>query len=174
MLAPRSRLLVWVAVVVLPFALLAGVEPAATTLSLAFIGALLIAAVLDAISAQAALKGLSIVLPEVARFSKDRPGKLELRIRNERQKTKTLRIAVPLPREFESEHDETFFALPAGSEWSRVNWPCVPRKRGTYRVGSIRLEASSPLGFWGLRRSCHSPAEIRVYPNLARDRKQLA
>ena len=40
MIVPQNRLLLWFAVIVLPFALLMAVEPAAGVVSLALIGAL--------------------------------------------------------------------------------------------------------------------------------------
>src|SRR2546421_572347 len=119
---PRNRLLVWVALIGLPFALLGALEPKAAALSLTALGTLGFLALLDAFSARGALSGISIQLPEIVRMSKDREGKLELRIGNERAKPYMLRIGLPLPREIESEQEDVQIALPAGSEWSRFNW----------------------------------------------------
>src|SRR5262249_4019736 len=82
MIVPRNRLLFWVAVVVLPFALLAAVEPAAAVVAFVFIGGFAVVALADAFGAMRSLTGLSVELPPVTRLSKDREGKLELRIRN--------------------------------------------------------------------------------------------
>src|SRR5438105_2526977 len=38
----------------------------------------------------------------------------------------------------------------------------------------VLLEAASPLGFWAVRRSLPINLELRVYPNLLRERKSLA
>jgi uncharacterized protein (DUF58 family) len=120
------------------------------------------------------LDGVSVELPAVARMSQDRAGKLEVRIRNERQKPKTVRLALGLPREIESEQEDARVALPADSEWSRFAWTCLPRRRGNYRLETARLETSSPLGFWDARKTLPTPSELRVYPNLSSERRNLA
>jgi uncharacterized protein (DUF58 family) len=174
MIIPRNRLLLWFAVVVLPFALLGAVEPAAEVVSLVAIGGLVTLALVDAAGTRVSLAGISLELPAVARMSKDREAKLEVRIRNERRQPKTLRLALALPREIESPQEDAWVALPLDSEWSRVTWPCLPRRRGNYQLESAYLEADSPLGFWGARRRVPAQAEIRVYPDLLTERRNLA
>jgi uncharacterized protein (DUF58 family) len=174
MIVPRSKLLLWVCVVVLPFSVLGAVEPSAGMISLGAIGLLVVLVLIDAVRAPENLAGIAVAFPEVTRMSKDREGKLELRIRNERQQDKDLRLALALPRELESKQEEALVSLPADSEWSRLNWVCVPRMRGNYRIGLARLEMSSPFGFWAARKSVAGGGEIRVYPNLFSERKNLA
>ncbi len=174
MLVPRNRLLLWVAVVVLPFSVLGAIEPAAEAVSVAMIGGLAALALVDALRARTSLAGISLALPEVARMSKDRESNLEIRIRNERQKPKTLRLALGLPREIVSVQEDALVALPRDSEWSRVTWTCRPSCRGSFRLKVAHLEAASPLGFWALRKTVGAHAELRVYPNLFKERKDLA
>lgn len=174
MIVPRNRLLLWFAVVVLPFALLAAVEPGAAVISFALIGAFVVAALVDAIGARSSLAGISVALPEISRMSKDREAKLELRVRNERQQQRTVRVALGLPREIQSPQEELEVLLPAESEWSRFSWTCLPLKRGSYRIDSAYLEASSPFGFWSVRKTARVNSEIRVYPNLFTERRNLA
>src|SRR5438477_7944822 len=171
MIVPRTRLLFWVCVVTMPFSLLWAVEPSAGGISVVAICSLGLLALLDALRARAGLAGISVVLPEVTRTSKDREAKLELRIRNEKQQANTLRVALALPPEIESPQEDALVALPAGTEWSRFDWACLPRKRGNYRVGAVYLEANSPFGFWGARASVATRSEIRVYPNLFNERR---
>ena len=174
MIVPRNRLLLWFAVVVLPFALLGAVEPASAGISLAAIGGLFALALADAAGSRATLAGISLQLPAVARMSKDREAKLEVRIRNERQRAKNLRLALALPREVESPQEDAWVTLPRDSEWSRLAWPCLPRRRGSYHLEAAYLEADSPLGFWGARRRVPARAELRVYPDLFTERRNLA
>ena len=174
MIVPRNRLLVWVAVVVLPFALLGAVEPSAEVISLVAIGGLGVLALADAAGSRFGLAGISVQLPEVARMSKDREARLEVRIRNERLRAKTLRLGLALPREIESPQEDAWVALPRDSEWSRLTWPCLPRRRGNYQLESAYLEAESPLGFWAARRQVAAQGEIRVYPDLFTERRNLA
>src|SRR6266481_4674052 len=174
MIVPRDKLLFWVAVVVLPFALLAGVETAASKVSLLAIGSFLAMVLMDAVRARASLMGINVVLPEVARMSKDRSATLEIRVGNAQQKRKVIRLGLPLPRELDSEQEEAVVDLPSGVEWSRFNWACLPRKRGNYSLDAVYLEGSSPFGFWAVRRSAAIRSEIRVYPNLFAERRNLA
>jgi len=64
--------------------------------------------------------------------------------------------------------------LPQGSECSRLLWPCTPLQRGVYRLHNCYLEGASPLGFWALRGITPIQTEIRVYPDLSRERNNLA
>jgi len=174
MIVPRSRLLFWVAAVILPFAFLAAVTPGAAVISLLMIGGLLLAAMADALGAQKVLAGIEIELPVVARMSKGREGKLELRIRNHRQRQRTVRIGLPWPREIKADAEELDAVLTAQNEWSQLAWPCTPLKRGKYRLERAFVEGASPLGFWAARKSVPVQSEVRVYPNLINERKNLA
>jgi uncharacterized protein (DUF58 family) len=174
MIVPRSRLLFWVALVVLPFSLLAAVEPGAATVSFCFMGALAALALGDALLARRGLAGIELRLPEVARMSRNRESRLELRIRNPTQEPRTVRLALALPREIQLDQPEMEARLPAQSEWSRLEWACRPLRRGRYEVNESHVEGSSPLGFWGVRCRMRTPSEIRVYPNLLTERKNLA
>ncbi len=174
MIVPRSRLLFWVAAVVLPFSVVGAVLPGLLLFSLLCIGVLLLLAVVDAALGYGSLKGLALKLPEVVRLSKDRQGTIELRIKNEQQTSKRLRLGLAFPREIESPNEDLQVTLPGGSEWSRVDWPCKPSKRGNYLLNRTHLEAASPLGFWAVRSAAPVRSEIRVYPNLLTERKNLA
>jgi len=174
MIVPRNNLLFWVAVVILPFSLLAAVEPSAGVLCLCAIGVFFLCALADGFAARTCLEGLSVELPAIARMSKDREAKLELRIRNQRQKTTNLRLGLSLPPEIQSDHEDAWIALPAGTEWSRFHWNCRPVKRGNYQLDCAYLESASALRFWAVRRQVPLQCEIRVYPNLFTERKDLA
>jgi len=173
MLAPRSKL-IWTASASLPLALLAAIAPAAGPICLALAGVLILVAAADALAAGRSLDGIGIELPAVARMSKDREAPLDVRVRNEQSRNKTLRIALGLPLEVQAEVRELDVLLPAESVWSRLTWTCLPRKRGRYRVNAAYVEGRSFLGFWAARRAIPVQSEIRVYPNLLSERKRLA
>ena len=174
MIVPRTRLLFWTALVVLPCAFLAGTAPDMAAASFALMGIFLLLALADALAARKNIAGISVELPAVARMSKDREGLLNLRIRNEKQRRRTVRVGLPWPREIESPADVLDARLPAQSEWSQLPWTCTPRKRGNYKFNEAYLEGESPLGLWAARRPVPVQSEIRVYPNLLNDRKNLS
>ncbi len=174
MIAPRSQLLFWAAAIVLPFSLLGAVEPAVARPAFVCIGAAALAAVVDAIGARRSLAGIGLSLAAIIRMTKDRDAKIEIRIRNERRRAAPLRIALDLPGEISSPSDEIETLLPKDSEWSAVEWPCLPVKRGGYKLETVYIEGRSSLGLWAVRKSIPARSEIRVYPNLIQDRNELA
>jgi len=174
MIVPQNRLLFWFSAVALPFALIAAVEPAAAVISITFMCAFAVLAFVDALGGRKSLTGIAVQLPEVVRMSKDREVKVELRIQNERQQRRPLRLALALPREVQSTQEDLNVELPAGSEWSRLTWPCTPSKRGNYPVTTAYIESPSRLGFWAVRKALPVRSELRVYPNLLKDRNRLA
>ncbi len=174
MIVPRFRLLFWVTAVVLPFALIGAVSPPAAGLSLLCIGGLLVVVLADALGAGKSLAGIGVELPLVARMSKDREARLELRIRNQRQRPRFLRVGLAWPREIQTESETLDTLLPDHGVWSRLAWSCTPRKRGNYRFDAAYVEGRSPFGFWSVRKTLPVQSEIRVYPNLLSERKSVA
>jgi uncharacterized protein (DUF58 family) len=174
MIVPSSRLLFWVAGITVPAALLAAASPAAAPISILLASGLGIAAFADAWVARRSLAGIGIELPRVARMSKDRQSTLDVRVRNNAQRGRALRIALGWPLEIPPSVEELDLILPAGSEWSRLSWTCSPVQRGKYRIDSAFVEGSSPFGLWATRKTLPVQSEIRVYPNLLTERKQLA
>ena len=174
MIVPRNKLLFWVGVTILPFCLVAAVAPEMLPAALALMALFILVVLIDALRSLRNLAGFSVQLPPVVRMSRDRPAKIELRIHNEKQNACTLRLGLPFPEHIESEQSDTLVTLPAAAEWSRYEWPCVPRRRGNYALTAVHLEASSPFGFWGHRGIVSITSELRVYPNLFSERKQLA
>src|SRR6476659_4982271 len=102
MIVPTSRLLFWVAAVVLPFSVVGAVLPPLLLISVLLISLVLLLALVDVALALDRLKGIELKLPQVVRLSKDRSGTIELRIKNEQQKGRALRLGLALPREIES------------------------------------------------------------------------
>ena len=173
MIVPRNRLLFWFAVVALPLSLIGAVYPAALAVSLSLIGGLILLVLADVALARGTFAGIRLELPPLIRMSRERDATLDLRIYNKGGRARTLRLALHMPREFQSASEELLATLPAQSEWSRLEWPCRPLQRGSYRLEFVFVEASSPLGFWGLRARLPAPCEIRVYPNLLQERRSL-
>ncbi len=174
MIIPRTRLLVWSAIVLLPFGTLAGMDTPARPFAAAVVVLFLVGVAIDAALVLPRLRGISVELPEVTRASKDRELKLLVRVRNERQAATTLRIALEMPAALRSTSEETTVALPADNEWSQFDWALVPSERGKFTIRSFRAEATSPLGLWAFWKSFDTFSEVRVYPNLMRERKNLA
>jgi uncharacterized protein (DUF58 family) len=174
MIVPSVRLLIGYAVTV-PLLTLLPVFGGVDLLSVISAGLVLtLIALLDAAWAPIRMRGVGVDLPAVVRMTRDRESSLELVIVNTASRAMTLRLGLPLPREFVNPREDLFAVLPKGAESLRVSWPCTPQKRGQYRIDRCYLETGSPLGLWACRASREAACEIRVYPNLARERNSLA
>ena len=175
MLVPTTRLLFWFALIALPFSVLGVLYQEALVPSLVLIGCLLIAALIDAVRGLNGLDGVSVAMPDVIRLSKDRPGQFEITIIHPPvARPKRIRLGIPLPETFDTEHDDRWISLPDQAESSRLDWPCTPRARGNHPLRMAYLESVSPLKLWSFRRSTPISSDLRVYPNLFQDRRQLA
>jgi uncharacterized protein (DUF58 family) len=173
-LVPRSRLLFLFAATTLPLTLLVAAVPSWSLAGAGIAAALGVVVVLDAWGARNCLAGIGVDLPGVTRMSKDREGKVEVRIRNQSERMRLLRLALGLPPQVPATDEEVQVALPAGVEWSQVVWNCRPLERGKYGINTVYVEGISPFGLWSFRKSFSVQAEIRVYPNLMTERKKLA
>ena len=174
MLVPRTRLILWVTLIVLPFAAVAATLPAASGFAALFIGGLGFLVIYDALVARGRLIGVRVELPEIVRLQKDRAGTVEVRIQNDAQDARTLRIGFAFPREIAADGDDRTTLLPANAAISRIDWPVTPVRRGQYFLDRVYLEGISPLGFWAARTSQPVRSELRVYPNLFAERKNVA
>lgn len=174
MLVPRTRLLFWVGLIVLPFAAIGATLPGALAISSLIVGALFAAAIFDALVAPQRLHGIRVHLPEVVRLQKDRPGAIEVQIENDSMVARPVRLGLAFPSEITTPAEDRITLLPAATELSRFEWPVTPQRRGQYQLDRVYLEAVSPLGFWATRTSQPVRAELRVYPNLFDERKNVA
>jgi uncharacterized protein (DUF58 family) len=174
MIVPRSRLLLWVALVVLPGGLLVASSPGLSVFYLAALGILTALALVDASRGRTRVKTLNVQLPAVVRMSKDRAGGFEVRIRNQSKTALKVRVALLTPGPVRSSQEELFVDLPEGHEWSGFTWSCLPRRKGLFKIRLAWLEISSPWDLWGVRHQYAVECEIRVYPNLISERKNLA
>ncbi len=174
MIVPTNRLILLCAVVVPPFAALAGVAPPMAPHSAAVIGALFLIAALDAYLSSERLRGVTLELPDVVRLARERSDKLEFRVCNDTRRPGSLRIGLAFPREVTPGLEDMEVRLDGGASFSSLSWPLAGRKHGKYLIERYFLETPSPLGLWAARKSVPCMSEIRVYPNLEHDRKTLA
>jgi len=174
MIVPRTRLSFWAAMVVVPCGLLSATYPGHAIVYFAVLAVFVVVAAIDALQGRKALGPIGVQLPEVVRMSRDRRATFEVRVHNVSQKPCTVRLALVLPVEIESDPEETNVNLPGGHEWSRLSWGCLPRTKGLFRIKSACLDIGSPFGLWGVRKPVATACELRVYPNLHSERRNLA
>jgi uncharacterized protein (DUF58 family) len=173
MIVPGSRLLWCFALVMLPCSLAVASESLRVAALIPMAG-LMAVALWDAMNGRTALRGISAHLPELVRLAKDRPGALELRIRNTGQRARSLRVGLPLPPQLRSDEEEMIVILPEGSEFSQLSWRLVGATRGSFHLRYLCLEGESRLRLWKCRSFAPVICEVRVYPNLHSECRKMA
>lgn len=172
-LVPSTRLLTWVAAVVVPLAALLGMPPPAPFVAGVLLFALTLAVLGDAFRSLSSLDGIHVSLPEVVRLTKDRDGEIELRLKSTSGRDRELRMALALPAEIRAKHSDMRIRVPQDQPLSVLAWPCRPLERGSYPIDSCRIEGNSPFGFWLYREARPVASQVRVYPNLWNERKTV-
>jgi uncharacterized protein (DUF58 family) len=171
MLVPGSKLLFVFGLIAVPAAALA-ILPGWAAVGYSVIGILIVITAYDAFAARLRLRGIAVQAGPVVRLWKDREAQIDLTIRNEHQTETALRIGLPLPPEIHGREEDLQLLLPSGSEFSRAAFACQPHKRGQYFVDRCAVERSSALGLWKVRGLLPLALELRVYPNIAAERKK--
>jgi uncharacterized protein (DUF58 family) len=171
---PKSRLLFWTGMIIFPFTALATAVPHTTEVCLFFIGIFFFVVIADALFDTRNPKSIIVSLPDVIRVSSRREAVIEIRIQNKDKRIKRLKIGLPLPERILSPQNEETLALPKDESSSLYNWPFKALKQGLHVIEKCHLEVNSFLGFWGKRLTIPVRTEIRVYPNLFSERKNLS
>ncbi|MGD9240032.1 MAG: DUF58 domain-containing protein [Desulfobacterales bacterium] len=135
---------------------------------------IIIAAAMDAYRSQGRLAGIRVTLPEVVRISKGREGDFNLQIENQNLKVSRLRIGLAFPEEIYTPAVELRIELPQDNQISSIDWVITGLKQGRYHLDTCYLETASLWGFWSIRTALRTHMEIRVYPNLFDERKNLS
>ena len=173
-LVPTYRLIYLIGLIFLPLTLLLVVfsSIAAPTIVLALV--IIIAVAMDAYRSQGRLEGIHVTLPEVVRISKGREGDFSLQIENENLKVRRMRLGLAFPEEINTPAVEMRVELPEDNHISSINWLLAGLKQGRYHLNTCYLETASLWGFWSIRTAVRINMEIRVYPNLFDERKNLS
>ena len=173
-IVPTYRLLLLVGFVMLPATLLVAIVAPLRIPVILLAAGLLAASILDAYLSRGRLQGIQVVLPEVVRVSRGRQGSFDLQIENTSQKVDRMRLGLAFPEEIQTPTVEMSVKLPPDAQTSAVAWHVTGIKQGRYLIDRCYLETSSPWGLWALRSAVAARMEIRVYPNLFNEHKNLS
>lgn len=170
---PANRLL-WCVAALVPAAALAGPLPELRPLCVIALALVALVAGVDLLLTLRAGRLPDVTGEAISRLTKDRMAKLPLVLSYEAGSANEVRLGLALPATFASKERDLRVALPAGGKRVLVQWECTAERRGRYAPGPVCLEADSRFGFWQLRRQQPLAGELRVYPNLFSERRQLA
>lgn len=131
-------------------------------------------ALLDLACSRPLLAPFAASVRSPARLSRDREGQLLATLTGPREKPMEVEFGLPLPPALEAEHNPVRAILAAGEAPQLIRFPVTARRRGRYLLEAARLQATSRLRLWELRRTIPFLLEIRVYSDLSRERKNLS
>lgn len=171
---PSQRSL-FLAAVILPLGLLGAASVEWVWLVPAGIIGFMVLGVLDLYLSSRLFEGLRVEIDPITRLARDNEGTLTTHIRADEFAPEVITLGLPLPVEFIQEKDTQMVTLRGdGVKHWIVTWPLTARARGVYVCPYVYAELPSVLKLFTVRRRFLSTAEIRVYPNLRRERRQLA
>ncbi len=175
MIAPTNRLIIWVGVVFAPLAALAFTAQYAGILVMSLVaGLFLLVIISDAVISAGRLAGVNVELPDIVRLSKGKKEEIPVRIFNRGNILKNIQIGFSFPFEMLAVEREMVVALPNDSEHSSFAWPCKALKRGRSFLNFCYLRALSPVSLWTCKKRIPVHSEIRVYPDLFSEKKDIA
>ena len=173
-LVPTYRLLFFIGLIFLPLTLLVVVASSIAGPTIVLAVVIIIAVARDAYRSQGSLKGIRVTLPEVVRISKGKEGNFNLQIENPKLKVKRMRLGLAFPEEIFTPAVELRVELPEDNHTSSIDWLLTGLKQGRYHLDACYLETASLWGFWSIRTAVRINMEIRVYPNLFDEHKNLS
>ncbi|MEJ2731217.1 MAG: DUF58 domain-containing protein [Deltaproteobacteria bacterium] len=173
-IVPTYRLLLFVGFIVLPLTLLLPAVGAAIAPAIAVAAAVAGIAIIDAYRSRGRLLGIRAMLPEVLRVSEGREGNFNLQIENEKLTVRRIRLGLAFPEEIYTPAVELGVELPKDNPISSITWSLKGSRQGRYRIDRCYLETASFWGLWSVRKASQVNMEIRVYPNLYEERKNLS
>jgi uncharacterized protein (DUF58 family) len=128
----------------------------------------------DAYRSRGRLQQVRIRLPEVVRLSQGREGRLEIQIENRKMIVGRLRLGLALPEAIDTPTAEMMVALPQNNPFSSVSWPLKGLRQGRFHLDACYLEIATFWGFWTIQTAAGVDVDIRVYPDLFNEHKNLS
>ena len=158
----------------MPLALLGQLSAELVWVMRVYVLGLVVFAGLDYARAASRFDGLRVSVDPVTRMSRDVDGELCVHLVVE-QRPAQIMVGLPMPVSFIQEQPTQVVRIPdSDTERWMVRFAMRARQRGVFQCPDVFVEAPSWAGCWALRKCFPVDAEIRVYPNLRRERRQLA
>jgi len=174
MIAPRTSLVAWAAVSVLPLSILAGVLGGFRGISILGIAVFALVSLIDLLLGLGKYRQLEVSLPAVNRVTAGRAFQLDLKLNGSRSRRGAIRLAVDLPPSIKSEQAHMTIRIDGLISNLAVPVKALSDQRGTYLIRGVFFDWISPLRFWVFREKRALACEVRVYPNLALEGRKIA
>ncbi|HEV3271747.1 MAG TPA: DUF58 domain-containing protein [Candidatus Methylacidiphilales bacterium] len=174
MIVPRANLILLAGLTLIPLVGAAVSLPGFALPAAGLVGAIVLVAAIDAFLGIRNLKTLHVHLPAKLRWVQGRNTKLEVVFESRSTRPMRLRIGFDFPPELRPREEEMIVDLPAQAGKHHVLCDCLPTQRGLFKIEGCYYEAKSPVGLWDIRDRNLQSVEVRIYPNLESERKQVA
>jgi uncharacterized protein (DUF58 family) len=174
MIVPRTSLILLAAITFIPLLGMAVSVPAFLGPALGILGLAVLVAAGDAWSGIQLLQTFRVQLPARLRWIQGRAAKLDLIVETHQPKALRLRLGLAFPPELVPKDEELSIDLPARAGKHTIVSDCMPLRRGLFTIEGCFYEFSSGLGLWDIRGRNLQPTEVRAYPSLESERKQVA
>jgi len=166
-LRPSTRLIVVAAIAIVPLATVAGFLPPLAPAGFAALALIALIAAVDAFTLTRSIARWSAAAPASLQWFQDREAALPIVLQHSAAASHNLRLHVNLPPEIEPRDKSVAFRI----EGSGIaEFACVPRRRGEFHPDTCDIEQPSALGLWYAGRTLPIHSEVRVYPDLRRER----
>jgi uncharacterized protein (DUF58 family) len=160
--------------VTVPLTTVAGLNRSYTPIAVLLIGFVLIVALGDLLLGWGRDRDLQLSLPETVRGIRGQRAELEVRARFAAPHKHSVRLAVMFPDGLESEPAPSNTLVSKLSAEPLLLIPFVGTSRGSFRIESLYFDWHSPFGLWIYRGHRTVRCEVRIYPNLLLEGKQIA
>ena len=174
MIAPRLGLIGWGAAIVLPLTILSTLLPGWRTLTLPAITLFIVITLLDLLWSWRKHRNLEFVVPDTVRTIAGRSFQLPLRFMAPPSQSDIIRVALALPSSFSIVTVDTLLTLKSGEPPLPILLELRGESRGIFLISQLFFDWISPLGWWIYRERQPIHCEVRVYPDLTTEGRQLA
>jgi uncharacterized protein (DUF58 family) len=169
---PAKRLLLLIALLT-PLGLIPAMAPRLNGLATTIVLLAIVVALLDVIRAQHLLTALGMTLPAVLRMTHNRPSSIDITLSGQTPAT-NITLGLDLPASLSSEKESYTVPPPTVAQSCTIAWPITPQTRGKFAIEQAIVAGNSPMGLWEIRRTIPLTCEVRVYPDLFTERRNLA
>lgn len=173
-LVPANRLIVLAGAVLFPAALALAYVPGSPWMVSAAALLLALAVAVDGLRVYGSLDSIGVTIPGVVRMTRGMDSAIDVTLEQPVAGARILQLGLALHETVRSAQDALFIRMPDDAPKAVVSWPCTPGERGNFRIERVYLGGVSPWGLWEHRRAVAVDGTLRVYPNMQRERKNLA
>jgi len=174
MIAPRPGLVGWGTAIVLPLTILSTLLPGWRTLTLPPIALFVVVALLDLLWNWRKHRDLEFVVSDTIRTIAGRSFPLSLHLAAPSAHSGIIRTALALPSSLSMTTSDAVLKLQSKELPPAVTLELRAEVRGIFLVSQLFFDWISPLGWWIYRERQSISCEVRVYPDLTMEGRQLA